>query len=519
MRIIRLIALVASIVLLPSRLFADGCFIPPIGFAKVQIPDQRALIHYTNGIETLVIDTSLEGEGTNFAWIIPVPSAPKVEAATPGLFPTLQVLFAPHVVLSVTRFYLPVILVTLFVLLCIWEVRRGRYAAILFVVFVATVVLIGVSSASRRTAMSQGLFGDALSEVAVLERKTVGIYDTATLKPSNGQSLADWLHRNGFEIPSALGPTISDYATEGWYFVASKVRKDASGGDAFKAHPISLVFSTDRPVYPLRLTGIENKPCRFDLYVFGETEASAPSFEIERCEKVIFPDGYYQSYSDYGGIPAVHPYLRKLVSKSQVATKLTATLTGDQMKKDAYISWRPFFQTQKKIYTEAAALTIACNTAVPMLAGALIFCFWKQSGKGRWRWSNFVMAVAIAAAGICWLGLYRSFRPEVAIREVPQQTLMDYPFQRAVYNLLWNEGSARVQKMGYGPPLDAAWARQQLQFNSDARAKLGAQLQTNIYTSQPWKEEDSPGNYTLQQTSNGYELTWYDKNGNGSTIP
>src|SRR5512137_938443 len=82
---------------IPGRILADGCVIAPTAVAKVQIPDQRALIHFANGTETLVIDTSFQGEGTNFAWIIPVPSVPQIEAATQGLFPTLQGLFAPKV--------------------------------------------------------------------------------------------------------------------------------------------------------------------------------------------------------------------------------------------------------------------------------------------------------------------------------------------------------------------------------------------------------------------------------------
>jgi hypothetical protein len=47
---------------------ADGKVWPAIGYAKVDIPDQRARIHYTNGVERLVIETSFVGPGTNFAW-------------------------------------------------------------------------------------------------------------------------------------------------------------------------------------------------------------------------------------------------------------------------------------------------------------------------------------------------------------------------------------------------------------------------------------------------------------------
>ena len=57
-------------------------------------------------MEQLVIETSFLGEGTNFAWVVPLPNPPIVEAATTGLFPTLQYLFRPQIVHKVTRYYL-----------------------------------------------------------------------------------------------------------------------------------------------------------------------------------------------------------------------------------------------------------------------------------------------------------------------------------------------------------------------------------------------------------------------------
>ncbi len=88
----------------PAGARGDGCFIPATPFAQVEIPDQRALIHFADGTETLVIDSAFKGEGTNFAWIIPVPSVPTVEPVTTGLFPTLQALFQPRVVHEPTEF-------------------------------------------------------------------------------------------------------------------------------------------------------------------------------------------------------------------------------------------------------------------------------------------------------------------------------------------------------------------------------------------------------------------------------
>ena len=53
-------------VLLPGRVFADGKIIPSTALpAHVEIPDQQALIHFTNGVERLVIETRFTGDGSS----------------------------------------------------------------------------------------------------------------------------------------------------------------------------------------------------------------------------------------------------------------------------------------------------------------------------------------------------------------------------------------------------------------------------------------------------------------------
>ncbi|MGA1238518.1 MAG: hypothetical protein ACO34E_16845 [Limisphaerales bacterium] len=42
---------------------------------------------------------------------------------------------------------------------------------------------------------------------------------------------------------------------------------------------------------------------------------------------------------------------------------------------------------------------------------------------------------------------------------------------------------------------------------------LPPDLQTNVFTGQPLRLEDSPGNYTLKITPHHPKLLWYDANG------
>ena len=66
------------VLLFPVNSFADGKVIPQTVFAVPDIPNQQALIHYANGLETLVIETSFVGKGSNFAWVVPLPAVAKI---------------------------------------------------------------------------------------------------------------------------------------------------------------------------------------------------------------------------------------------------------------------------------------------------------------------------------------------------------------------------------------------------------------------------------------------------------
>lgn len=66
--------------------------------AEVTMPDQRALLGWENGVQTLVIESAFVGEGAEFAWVVPLPSKPEVEAATRGTLPTMVAVMQPEIV-------------------------------------------------------------------------------------------------------------------------------------------------------------------------------------------------------------------------------------------------------------------------------------------------------------------------------------------------------------------------------------------------------------------------------------
>jgi len=501
--------LAAWLLMAPAGVLADGCFIPPTAFAKVEIPDQRALIHYANGAETLVIDTSFKGEGTNFAWIVPVPSQPKVEAATTGLFPTLQAIFQPEIIHNVDSYYKFAIVIGAFVFSLVFTKRRGGSIITTIGSWFMLLVLAGMLlPALGSVGVSIGTPGN----VAVLERKTVGVYETATLASRNGGALLDWLNKNGFAIPTNLTPGIRAYAGEGWDFVASKVRLDAPASEVVKAHPLSFTFKTDHPVYPLRLTAVGNESCRIDLYVFGQEEAAVPNFTVERCVLPQYPQTDERFYRDYDLTRIRHPLLRSLAARSTVATKLTAELSNAQMQKDGYISWIPYEEKRLRFYSCHGAAVLASNISVSLLVMGLLGWYCARAGIGSvaqnvCRISRFAIITGI----LCWVPIYMAL-PKVPVNVARLPSLRVRYLHHAV-------ASELQDMMGSNPSPDLAWLRQQLQAGSPLRKASDPINETNLFSGLPWRDEDSPGNCTVRQGTNGFEYVWYDIDGAEQVIP
>ena len=69
----------------PRAARTDGCMMPTEDDWKrrrerslILEPDQKALLYFHGGREQLIISPNYAGEASRFAWVVPVPSRPKV---------------------------------------------------------------------------------------------------------------------------------------------------------------------------------------------------------------------------------------------------------------------------------------------------------------------------------------------------------------------------------------------------------------------------------------------------------
>ncbi len=379
----------AMVACLCSNAFGDGGFfgrLQSAGTAKVRIPDQSALITFDGKTERLVIETSAESKGNDFAWIVPVPAVPKIEPATTGLFPTLRMITRPQILPYIERSYMPAIVCLAAALLLWFGIFTRRWFDVLVFAVFLSIFLWTFMPASRGlpggrhtmaadTLQGAGSFGQAIAGVTVHDRHIVGAYDTVTLSGKDGVAVTDWLKQNGFVIPEKVQPVLDQYANEGWVFVASKLRKEHDDDQLFTPHPLSFTFPATRAVYPMRLTGIDNGPLSLDLYVAGDSEAAAKSF-ARRCaghlsfaEYVhLAPFETFRTAQD--SIPMVHDKLASYCKGLTGMTLLSATLSPGQMKDDIYLNWKPLKPFRLTYHAEEEAKWLTAR----WLTGCFLVC-------------------------------------------------------------------------------------------------------------------------------------------------
>jgi hypothetical protein len=499
---------------LPLAALADGMVVPTVAYpAKITIPDQRALICYSNGTERLVIETRFTGAGTNFAWVVPLPGQPVIEEATTGLFPTLQYLFRPKIVHAVPQYYIGILFALGFVYLLRLAAKSVSNAFTIAVVLLLLVILAALLLPALSAAKTAGMSSVSSEQpVSILDRKLVGIFETTTITSHDAKALQTWLSQNGFAVPTNAEPVIASYVKDGWVFVATKVRRDQPDNETSTPHPLSFTFKTDKPVYPMRLTGVDNRLLSVELYVFGLDRAEASHFKVERCTHPNYPqpphlydnwfDDWRHSSSEIPDI--VHPLLRKWVVGSPVATKLTATLSRAAMRNDVWINWTPFCETRNRFFSWQGALTTALNWGTGLsAAGLLTVCllaFFNEVHKTKFpRRVRIVMVTSIILTGLFYL-----FLPKTEVRVVGYYHDDIKEHHLALEYVYANRGGRTIAetrtdlgKLISTSSTNAMWHENLVNFDNYL---VGGQI----------REEDSPGNYTIRETNGQLEFVSYD---------
>ncbi len=546
------LAFFLGLILGTAMAWADGKAYPPVAIStEVTMPDQRALLVWSNGVERLAIETRIVGEGTNFAWVVPLPSVPRVEAATVGLFPTLAWLTPPKVVdapdplgwlvwsasglaclfLRVRR-KTPVEWMDAVAILAIgaglvglgdgwlgvwmamqaialsglavWRLRRGEpvwfsFVLLLVAVLLWTAVLLPALGTAGGSAPAQA----AENAVRVLDRQVAGVFESTTVSARDPAALETWLKTNGYRLPESSRPVIEAYVRDGWVFVASRVRREATFDGPHALHPLVFTFATAKPVYPLRLTGVDNGPLKVELFVLGPARARIPGFDVVDARPTAYPDPQIENralrWPSRFEFNVVHPGLRSLAGDAAFATRLNATLSPEQMRTDAIVEWDGNTPFQQVCYSARGARL----TCVQWFGGGWLACVILVSAGNRFGWWKAQRIGLMASGAFTFAGLAGAlcllWMPVVPVRmESRRGPLLAAARAEGAYASL-----AFVFKRG--DPLPSV---------DSVRGAIREVLEEYPYRSiGPMREEDSPRNYIVRDVPNDVEMVYFDEYG------
>jgi len=205
---------IALALLMPFSVHADGMMVPP-SEQWIEESGQQAVIMYENGVETLVLSTSFQGDAEDFGWIVPVPNKPEVSRGSQELFSNLQ---------SATSI-------------------APTYTKNTF----------GLGAVDEVTT----------STVSVIDVTNVDYYEVTTLQAQNSADLVKWFTDNKYTYPSSASHVLHSYIDNGWYFVAMRINPENISWDPIQtsfrtgqATPVKLVFEAPHVVYPLKISSV-----------------------------------------------------------------------------------------------------------------------------------------------------------------------------------------------------------------------------------------------------------------------
>jgi hypothetical protein len=439
--------------------YADGMVFPQQFLPKVEIPDQQALIHFSGDTEELVIETCFTGEGTNFAWVVPLPSPPVVKPVSEGFFPALRKAFEPRLLHEVHPYFFTVLFVCGMawlgaralknetswfadlpwcglLALSAWLIGGHLLVGLLALVLAvstrafarspavfALLLLIGTVFSTTLTlswhargfglVQTMGGSDSSASEansggVSVVSVQRAGVFDAITIRGTTAVAVQDWLVRNGYQVSPAAEPVFRRYVEQGWVFVAARVRRDSAGQQHSALHPLLFTFATTSPIYPTRLTAVDNGACRMDLYIFGPRRASAPHFSAQRCDRVISNPSETAANLAHG-LRIRDSEIQSLIGDAAMGTKLSARLTPKQMGVDIKIGTSLLGRTGNWVfsYRGAAIATLNVMAPVAIIGWLLIGSFrnaWETERKRIWR-SRAYLLLSVLLLGIAFFSL------------------------------------------------------------------------------------------------------------------
>ncbi len=360
-----------------------------VNFEEVppSIPYQRALILQQDGYQTMVLQSqyTAETKGGKIGWIIPLPAEPEISSMSAErgseLFELLARTTAPQTV-YLSKYILPLlfllsILAFFYAMSCpiLWVISaftKEKYpiASIKFFGFALLLSTCAIFSApscgAKNTKASDG--------VSILSEKETGIYQIKVIKATSPENLTTWLTANNFKYTESDISVFEAHISDDWCFATVTVKPEeewaSTGVKEGLFAPIVFRFPTEKPVYPLALTGTAGHPTTVLLYLISNqfyssndrikirhaskesTEATTSLlretdyFQITRDEESTKADS--KPKTNVVNVRRADPIFRREISELTHLMKFKSELSADEMSTDLIFEPTP----KQKTFTE-----------------------------------------------------------------------------------------------------------------------------------------------------------------------
>jgi hypothetical protein len=241
------------------------------------------------------------------------------------------------------------------------------------------------------------------------------------------------------------------------------------------------------------LTGVDNGPLSVELYIFSSSRAKAAHFKVASCTQ----------------LNPVHPLLHQWTVGLPVATKLTAKLSPAAMRHDVWLGWTPFEEKENRLFSRQGALTIALNWGAGLFATSLfivwLLAFVSETQKPKFpRRIGMITLTSAILVGLVYLSL-----PKIEVKLVKGGYFRSYNNMReeqlALQIILEEEGWPSLKQ--------ARTTLQNATSNPTNAVTYGLMNWDNDFAGGQVREEDSPGNYLLRETSNQLQLVTFRPDG------
>jgi hypothetical protein len=503
MRCVNVPEVFTLVLLLAGVASADGVFLPPLAHVELPaIPTQRAIVVHRDGVERLVVESSLDAEGQSFGWILPVPAVPtSVEASTPGALDTLDLVTGPDVVHTRAgggRLMIGSLIYLACILLVIRFGFTGR--ALRGIVLLLLALLIGWLTLVPNL-LSARLGGTSIPGVRAGETERVGGYDVTVLSAEGRAALDAWLVASGFApIPEAGQAAVERYVAEGWRFVAARLAREGDGLAA--PHPLAVVFPSEKPVYPMRLTSLAGSSTAVRLHVVADGRAAADGFATTYGETLRSRQSDAPSFSGAKRTIA-HPRLVPHLWDGCFLTRLEATLAPGETTEDVTLEIGEASDLVPRVFSTLGAWQSTVRVVGPIwmavLFGALFLArdrLTDDTGR-RFVLTRLIAPITLLAA-VAGLITFAAL-PKVPVRLVgvgEESSGRLRPGSRA--EMLLAEEPALA-----GRETIAARLRERY-LELDLR---------NPFTGEPIREGDSPGDWQLLEDGRGLVVRTFARSG------